>query len=113
LQIGKIVSDVSTYDAFLNTFGSVCEEGTMTISGIQACTTDSQSTNAQNTQITIQRPVVVSYGMTFNVNDGLIQEQVQMKFPDLEFGDGSSSGSGSGTASNAVPVNAFGGGVIA
>lgn len=82
LQIGKVVSDVSTYDAFLATFADVCADTTsLEITGTQGC-----NGNDEEAGVTIKNPIVVSYGMTMNINDGIIAEQIQMKFPDLEMG---------------------------
>lgn len=100
LQIGKVVSDKSTYQAFLETFADVCaDETSMLISGTQGCNSD--VTGGES--ITIQNPIVTSYGMTFNINDGVIAETIQMKFPDLDFGTSAGGGTPT-TALNGTPA---------
>lgn len=86
LQIGKVVSNVSTYEAFLKTFGDVCvtDSTNLTISGTQSCKSANVTANTTGRDVTIANPIVTSYGMTINVNDGIIAEQVQMKFTDLD-----------------------------
>ena len=97
LTIGKVVSDVSTYDAFLETFADVCaDETSLTIEGTQGCNRTDQSAS-----VLIVNPIVTTYQITMNINDGIIAEQIQMKFPDLEMGAGG--GDAPQQASIAVP----------
>lgn len=86
LQIGKVVSNTSTYQAFLEKFANVCTPNTsLTIKGTQGCASNTSTTTTGSTgDIKVNNPIVTSYGITLNINDGIVAEQVQMKFPEME-----------------------------
>lgn len=79
LQIGKIVGDQSNMKLFYSTYGDVCAtRQPATFSGLTGC-----SDQAGSGVIEIKDPVITSFGMTMNVNEGVINEQVQMRFTDM------------------------------
>jgi len=80
LQIGKIVGDKSNMANFYQLYADVCAaRNPATFSGLTGCT---QAVGTGD--ITIKDPVITSFGMTMNVNEGVINEQVQMRFTDME-----------------------------
>lgn len=88
LQIGKVVGDQSGMALFFQTFGNVCEDRqSATINGLTGCNsvTTGPTINAQQ-GFTIADPIIASYGLSMTVNEGIVSEQVQMRFTDMSLG---------------------------
>lgn len=88
LQIGKVVGDQSGMARFFETFGNVCQARlSATINGLTGCNsvTTGPTINAQQ-GFTIADPIIASYGLSMTVNEGIVSEQVQMRFTDMSLG---------------------------
>jgi len=80
LNLNKIVGDQAAMQTFYTTFGDVCEKRIPAVfSGLTGCTSQAGSGN-----ITIKDPIITSFGMRMQINEGIISEQVGMKFTDMD-----------------------------
>jgi hypothetical protein len=94
LQIGKVVGDTSSMQTFFQVYGNVCAvRQPATITGVTGCASvgpsglPSATPNTANA-FTINDPVMNSYGLSMTVNEGIVSEQIQMRFTDMSLGGG-------------------------
>lgn len=81
LQLGKLVGSGGLITAFYTTYGDVCNPGAaVTISALAGCT----GTTATGT-ITISSPIITDFGLSMTIEDGMVSEQVAMRFASLDF----------------------------
>lgn len=81
LQLGKLVGSAGLVSAFYITYGNVCAPGAaVTISALAGCT----GTTATGT-ITISSPIITDFGLSMTIEDGMVSEQVAMRFASLDF----------------------------
>ena len=77
----KVMGPSASVSTFYTTFGDPCNEGrgNVVLSGEFGC----GGTTTGNTAVTLEKPVVTSFGMAVNANDVLITEDTTMIFHNL------------------------------
>ena len=81
LQLGKLVGSAGIIAEFYTTYGDVCNPGeNITISALAGCT----GATATGT-ITISSPIITDFGLSMTIEDGMVSEQVAMRFASLDF----------------------------
>lgn len=88
LQLGKLVGSAGIIAEFYTKYGDVCNPGeNITISAIAGCGLRGQAgPPAPGSTITISSPIVTDFGLSMTIEDGMVSEQVAMRFASLELG---------------------------
>jgi hypothetical protein len=92
LQMAKVVGSSGVQAAFYTAYGDVCSPqlsgGTARTIQLSFNTNCTNAAGAQGTgqeaEIVIANPIITSFGMRMQVNEGIINEDVTMQFSDLE-----------------------------
>lgn len=83
LALGKLVGPTGIAKDFYTKYGDVCQVkgGTIELQGLGGCDTFG---SLKTDKVVIKEPVVTQFGLTMNVDNALVGENVQLIFATLE-----------------------------
>jgi hypothetical protein len=86
LGLGKAVGSAGLVKNFYATYGDVCKASTNSSNTVTLDFNTNCSGNAPTSTgaVTLYNPIIVSFGLQMTVDQGIIGENVSMRFSDLE-----------------------------
>jgi hypothetical protein len=87
--MNKVVGSGGVLKDFYTKYGNVCDSSTGEAKTIQltfntSCTSGTSNTGFGNAVVKIGNPIILSFGLQMQVDQGVISENVAMRFSDLE-----------------------------
>ena len=91
MNIGKVVGSGGLVKTFYKTYGDVCgastagaSSNTINLSFDTNCASATGSTSSGSARVRIINPIILSFGLQMQVDQGIISENVALRFSDLE-----------------------------